>query len=95
MSANTTVYISLHPTRALSYTAVTGSTKELSIRTGTYNDTLVTEIDFAGTTYFIPPRFLGQLLTIMSRISTDNIVYFQHNKQKRLPFLFIKSGHSG
>ena len=47
MSANTTEWISLHPTRTLSYTAVTGSTKELSIRTGTYNDTLAAEIDFA------------------------------------------------
>ena len=49
MLANTTVCISLHPTRALGYAAVTGSTKELSIGTGTYVTmiTLVTEIDFA------------------------------------------------
>ena len=38
ISTNMTVYISLHPTRALGYTAVTGSTKEFSIRTETYND---------------------------------------------------------
>ena len=50
--ANTTVRFSLHPTRALSYTAVIGKTKELSIRTVNYKIMFVTEINFGGDFYY-------------------------------------------
>ena len=50
--ANTTICISLHSTRAFSYTAVIVRTKELSIRTGTYNDTEIINLQMIYFTIF-------------------------------------------